>query len=360
MKVERDHHDDRSPMAVIRSAMFTISWTTPFPDVLADTALGRLTTRSRHARVYRSFRPDLTMPWQPDTEPATWSRFWSAYLGRPDALRTLTSDAAWERLVPFRLVNLPVLHGPVDATATPRALLYPSAVAVTITVRATGNWALAEFADAMAGLRTSNEWGVGAPGRRTLHGLATDLLTLATPRIAADGVSPGRAAVHTVAAPLTATDGTPDDLDPTAEAVRSCVSGLAGLGPPGPFTTDHLLSPNSDTNLAGRYYLLAGGLAIWQQSRMFAPSAEDRIACLVRNQTDLAVHVEALRATAQWAADRITAGSPLPLDVLPLLRATTARLRILHEGRRDKTYRSEVAKARIDPIMPALDLLRAL
>ncbi|RLK57962.1 hypothetical protein [Actinokineospora cianjurensis] len=349
-------------MAVIRGAVFTISWTTPYPDLLADGALGGLTTRSRHEQVYRSYRPELIMPWEPDAEPATWSRFWSAYLGKPGVMRKPNADIVFQRVVPFRLGELPSLHGPEGTTVTARVLLYPAAVAVTLTVRVTGTWLATDLADALARLRSAAVWGVDAPGRLTLRAIATHLRDTAVPRLTTDGrpVEAAPDTVHTVAAPLTATDGTPDDLSPTVDGVGPCIAGLASLGPPGAFDPDRFLASNSDTNLAGRLYAHGSGLTIWSPRQLFDQPDPDRLLCLVRNQTDLSVQVEALRGMAQWAADRLTEGPPPPVEVHPLLRAVTARLRTLREGRRDRTYRSKVAAVRIEPladVLVSLDIL---
>ncbi|PPK66752.1 hypothetical protein V5P93_004790 [Actinokineospora auranticolor] len=341
-------------MAAIRSALCTISRVWPYPEVLAGG--GALTTRSGHAGVYRSFRPDLIMPWDPDTEPATWSRFWSAYLARPEAVREVRQDALWERVVPFRLANVPATPGPAAATA--RVLLYPSAVAVTITVRASGQWPVAEFAGAMAALVEARTW--GAEGNRSLEGIASDLRDLVAPRLAGGVVVAGPPAVHTVAAPLSADGGVAADLDTGLPAVQSCLAGLAGLGPTGSFDPARLCEVNRDTKKAARYYDVGDGLVIWHKDRVFDPAAGEKVACLVRNQTDLVVQIEALRATAQWAADRVAGNRPIPPDVFPLLRQARTRLDTLHTGRRDKTYRSVVATTRITPHLPMLATLSTL
>ncbi|SES42834.1 hypothetical protein [Actinokineospora terrae] len=349
-------------MAVIRSAVFTITWTTQYPDLLADGALGGLTTRSRHEQVYRSYRPELIMPWEPDAEPATWSRFWSAYLGKPGVMRKPNADIVFQRVVPFRLGELPSLHGPEGTTATARVLLYPAAIAVTLTVRVAGSWLVTDLADALSRLRAAAVWGIDAPGQLTLRAIATRLRDAAAPRLTTDGrvVEAGPTSAHTVAAPLTATDGTPDDLTPPSDGVGPCIAGLASLGPPGSFDADRFLASNTDTNLAGRLYAHGSGLTIWSPRQLFDQPGPDRLLCLVRNQTDLSVQVEALRGMAQWAADQLAEGPPPPVEIHPLLRATAARLRALREGRRDRTYRSKVAALRIDPLADALATLDVL
>lgn len=349
-------------MAVIDEAGFTTSWTTAYPSALA-TGEGALVTRPGHRAVVEALGPDLGMPWQTVGEPQGWSRFWSSYLGRPGALRRpLSSDAAWEHVVPFQFLHASELVGPPGAAARSRVLLYPAAVSVIVTVRVRGSWQVGELAGALHDLRTAAAWGEpGATTRnRTLRGIATQLRD----RVAAvpfGGAAPGEPeveVVRTAATPLSG-QGEPAEFALTDGTVRSCVAGLASLGPPGEFVEAKLLAANSDANLGGRHYVLSGGHAVWHPEHLRRPPQGDPLSCLLHNQTDLAAHIEALGSTVAWAAERIEAGDQVPVAVQPLVRVSAERLRVLHRGNSRSTYRSGLAMVRIEPLLSAVEAVWA-
>ncbi|MFJ1768428.1 hypothetical protein ACIOD2_49485 [Amycolatopsis sp. NPDC088138] len=349
-------------MTTVQHAMFTVSWTSTFPSVLAEQT-GRLATRSGYANVFADRGRLLGMPWDSALDRPSWSRFWSSYLGSPRALRKLGTDpswehdSAWEHVIPFQMWHQPALLGPVDAVARSRVLLYPAAISVTIAVNATGSWRVDELADGIAALYSGRHW--GAPGSaettRTLQGIATDLRDDAATFLAGTGDPAPEArpdVVHTVAAPVAGV-GSADSLSLNDPHVQACVAGLASLGPPGEFDSVKLLGVNSNANRGARAYVLKDGHALWHPARILHPG--DALVCLVRNHTDLAVQIEALAGIVDWSADWISQGKAVPLAIQPLIRVILNRLRVLHLGNGKRTYRSEIARLRIDPLLPAVE-----
>jgi hypothetical protein len=341
-------------MATIREAAFTVSWTTTYPALLADK--GELTTRRRYTAMFDSPGADLGLPWQSVVERPSWSRFWSSYLGRGGGkIKKLGADSAWEHAIPFQLWHDPDIAGPPEATARSRVFIYPSAVSVIITVHAGGAWPLDSLAGILADLRAGAHWGAN----RTLPGIAADLRDRAAAILATD-TQPWPDVPRTVAAPI-AGEGTPEAFALTDATARSCVAGLAALGPAGILDDNRLLGANSDTNLASRFYVLKNGHAIWHPAYVLQQPEKDPIGCLVRNHTDLVAHIEAIGGMIEWAAGQITAGTPIPVAVHPLIRVAAQRLRLLYAGNKNNTYRSGVAMARTQPILATVDtVLRAL
>lgn len=350
-------------MAFVREAVFTVSWTSAYPDVLAA-ADGALVTRSRYAAVLDAPGADLGLPWAQAQDGPSWSRFWSSYLGRPGALRQLGADAAWEHVVPLQVWHSSALAGPDGATGRTRVLLYPAAVSVIITVRVSGAWQVGELAAALAGLRTAEQWQVAGAtgGDRTLRGIAGELLGQVAGRLFQQPpaqIEHGLSVQRTVAAPIAADGGPPEAFALTDPTVRSCLAGLASLGPPGEFAEARLLGSNSDTNLGGRCYVLSNGHAVWHPAHLVQRPPRDPLGCLVRNQTDLVAHIEAVGSMVTWAAERLAAGDQIPVPVQPLLRVAAERLRILHAGNSRSTYRSGLAMARLAPLLESIELVRA-
>ncbi|GLY44499.1 hypothetical protein Amsp01_105220 [Amycolatopsis sp. NBRC 101858] len=353
-------------MATIHEAAFTVSWTTVFPSLLAGEQ-GRLTRRAGYAATFDHRGDKLGLPWHTAIDRPSWSRFWSSYLGAASALRELglapgsKHDSAWEHLVPFQMWHRSDLRGPVGTTARSRVLLYPAAVSVIIGVRVSGTWPMASLADAVAALYAGTHWGTaeGDTANRSLRGIASDLRKEAAALLTHDGFpapEPGPDVVRTVAAPI-AGAGNPAEFDLGSGTVQTCVAGLAGLGPPGPLNPAKLVEANSDTNLGARVYVLKKGHALWNAGRIRQPLQNDPLGCLVRNHTDLVAHVEAVGGMLGWAGDRAASGAVLPVAVHPLLRVGSNRLRMLHSGNASKTYRSDVARLRIEPFLPAMDVV---
>jgi hypothetical protein len=161
-----------------------------------------------------------------------------------------------------------------------------------------------------------------------------------------------------VAAPA-AGSGPAASFDLGSQEAASCLAGLSVLGPPGALVPAHLLDANSDPRLSGRVYALAGGHAIWHPAAFLRQPANEPLACLVDNHTDLVAHIVALGGIASWAAERIALHAPVPVAVQPLAKRAALRLSQLHEGLPNKTYRSGIAKVRIDPLVATLATVQA-
>lgn len=342
-------------MATITRAAFALSWTTSYSALLTSPE-ARLTTRAGYTAAGQD--PRLGLPWEGLTHPS-W--FWSRYLASRGRIRNITADAAFDRVVPFRWLHGRTFSGPPGTEAEADAFLYPSAVSVVFRVTAEGEWPLDGFAAGLDALRSAKTWGVkGKAANRNLDGLAGDLGDEAA-KLLSDGAAPAadyEAEPLTVAAPL-AGKGDAAAFDLKDETVRSCLAGLAALGPPGAFNEKRLLDANTNTKLGSRVYAIRTGHAIWHPGSIREPPAEDPIGCLLHNQTTLVTHVDALLRIALWANDRLDAGGAVPGEVLPLVRNAVLRLHLLHGGRVDKTYRSGIAKERIAEKLETLQAVSA-
>ena len=333
-------------MATINDVTFVVAWTSTYPTVLDDP--GRLTTRTGYTNFFVG--GELGLPWEAVDAPPSWSRFWSSYMGKPGKLRSLTADAAWERVVPFQLRDHRQLDGPGGATARVRVLVHPASISVVITVRVQGHWPIPELADAMCAIAASPAWqDAAAPGvDRTLRGIATDLRDAAVRHVAGPDnelPEPDADRRYTICVP-TDGEGNPTDLDTNSPEVASCLAGLAGLGPAvAPNAVDHtrFSTTNSDPNLASRTYRVNGGHAIWHPGRILEQPG-NALLCLIRNHADLAVHIAALHDIVWWAAERIRCGEEVGAAVQSLVLRAAERLRILHEGIRRITYQSGMAR----------------
>jgi len=338
------------PNTVCRAA-FSVTWTTHYPDLIGEPR-GRLVTRDGFTAQFDAGSPELGKPWHITRPERHWNRFWSSYLRRPELVRKddVDADMAWTRVVPFQWWHRESLAGPAEAEA--KVLVYPAAIAVSITVVATEPWPVGQLADALATLRKATTWAVGAgAANRNLDGIATELTAAAATRfLGADLGAPEPVEVYTVAAPVEVSGDLPGIGDPI---VNACLPGLAVLGPPGDFDERRLLGANSHTRLVARYYLQSQGHAIWPPAVLFTRSA-DSVGCLLHNHTDLAAHLAALTSTARWAAGAITNGTAIPPPVHSLVENSVSRLAELHKGDRQQTYRSGIAKAQIEPLLPQL------
>jgi hypothetical protein len=250
---------------------------------------------------------------------------------------------------------------PVDVEAHADVWVYPSAISVIVRATVTGASPLNGLASKLATLRKSDDWGLTTPQttstNRNLDGIATDLRDRARAFLT-DGKPPeaGPQVVLTVAAPL-AGKGPPASFDLADATVSSCLAGLAVLGPPGTLVKTSLLEQNSDARLSGRVYVLTGGHAVWAPTYFIQQPEGDPIGCLHRNQTDLVSHIAALTGIVSWASNQVAANVAIPIPVQPLVKLAVLRLEQLHAGLSEKTYRSGIAKARVEPL---LDRLRAV
>lgn len=331
-------------MAAITRGVFSVSWVTTFPALLASG--GGLTTFKAYLDAYHRFG----RPWA--AEPS-WSWFWSRYLGDPKKLRTLTADAGWEYVVPLWVPLEDRVGGPQGTTPQASAFLYPAGVAVVVRVEVGGKWDPAGFAAEVARLRGANEWtletGGGSSGGRSLDGIATDLRDEITETL---GWTPGDApapGVLTVAAPLAGESG--GKLDIGTPEVDACVAGLGFLARPGQLKNENLLGANTNPAWGARTYVTKTGVALWHRDNIVDPPPKDSLGCLHRNQTSLVVHVRALADLVRWAHDRIQANVEVQLDAHPVLQRAVCRLEHLHAGDETRTYRSEVAQRRIEPLL---------
>jgi hypothetical protein len=341
----------------IQHAAFSVIWSTSYYDLLA-TGSGKLVTRRGYAEVYDTLGGDLRLPWDKDARPH-WSRFWAHYVAKPERTRKLSSDAAWDRVLPFLwMPNATVAAGPAGTQAKADVLVYPSTIVVIIRVDATGEWPVSGLAAAMAAIRGSATWSLttpdGASQNRNLDGIAGDLRDRAAPHLSS-GPPPqaGAQEVFTVSAPMFGT-GDEDSFDLADPTVRSCLVGLAVLGPPGTLREDHLLEENSDPRYGARVYALKTGHAIWNARELIAPSPGDPVGCLLRNQTELVAHISALAGIVNWAAERLGQGG-VPVAVQPLVKRAAERLDQLERGNAVKTYRSGIAQTRIKPLRERVD-----
>lgn len=346
-------------MPTITRASFALVWMTFYASVLQP-ARGRLVTREGYAAVYDNRPSDLGFPWHAQH----WDWFWAYYLGGPDRVRGLSVDAAWERVVPFRWVHGSTVQTAADASTTVEVLIYPASIAVVIRVDADGGWPLDRVGAELSDLRDATDWELVAAGGvsagRSLDGIATDLRNKAAALLTGDGApDPGTQQVLTVAAPLMAEAKNPESLDLDDETVKACLAGLANVGPPGKLSADRLLDENRNTKLPARVYDVGDGHAIWAPGHMLAPQQNDPLGCLFSNQTTLVAHISALSALVSWATERI-AGGGVPTNLVPVVKLAGFRLEQLAVGDRAKTYRSELAKKRIEPLTNDLKAVAAL
>jgi hypothetical protein len=352
-------------MATINRADFAMTWRTSYPSVLSPT-LGRFVTRQGYRSAFDGSGADLGRPWENETDPGHWSSFWSYYLGGqnrgPKKLRTLGADTAWEYVVPFRLRQTATITGPAGTAAEAQVLAYPSAIAVNIRVTASATWPLEALASSLAAIRSGRQWTLTTAGstssRRSLDGIATDLREDAAKRLT-DGrfPEPGRQAMLSVAAPIAGQgDAAAFELD--NQAAKSCLAGLAVLGPSGPLNPGHLLDANTNTRLGGRFYVLSDGHAIWHPAYLLDAAQGYKLVCLLRNHADLVAHIAALEGIVSWAGDQVAGRIPIPVATQPLVRRAIERLEQLYQGDKEKTYRSGLAQKRIEPTLETARAVR--
>jgi hypothetical protein len=341
-------------MATITRADFAVIWRTTYPSMLARVP-GRMVTRKGYMSAFDGLGANFGRPWEIENDRKHWSWFWSYYLGGPDRTRKLTADGAWERIVPLRRRQATTIAGPVSTESEAQVFVYPHAITVIIRVTATGAWPLSSLASALATIRSDKQWSLttvhSVSSNRSLDGIATDLRDDAAAWLATGSApEPGPQVVLTVAAPIVG-EGDPASFWLTDEAARRCLAGLAVLGPPGPLHEDRLLETNSDTRLGGQMYVVSGGHAVWHPTHFLEDPLCHKLVCLLRNHADLVSHIAALAGIVSWAGDQVGDRLQIPIAAQPLLKNAIARLEQLSEGNREKTYRSGVAKKRIEPLL---------
>jgi hypothetical protein len=345
-------------MVTIGRTFISAVWTTTYPGPL-ESAVGKMVTRSGYAQVFAGLGGELALPWIDETDPKHWSRFWASYLGKPERLRDLDADAAWDRVVPLQWVHGAMIVGSEGTDAKATVLVYPSVIVVIIRIEVTGPWPLDRLAASVAAVWSANDWSVTRAGRtssnRNLRGIANELRDAAAPLLSwGTTPKPSQQEELTVAAPVP-DGGTVALLDLSDETASSCLAGLAGLGPPGTFDEKYLLGKNSHPRRGSRVYVLKSGHAIWQSS----VAMSDPIKCLHRNQTDLVAHISALAGIVGWAEDQAAAPGGIAVEVQPLVKRAIERLEQLHSGTAGKTYRSEIAKVRIEPLVGMLNAIKS-
>lgn len=316
-----------------------------------------MVTRDDYTTFFESRRPNVVRPWDNAGRGKSWSRFWSSYLASASRIRRITANEAWDYVVPFRWLHGSTILGPQGTDAKADVLLYPSAITVIIRVDVCGRWPLRNFAAAVAETREQRNWSRQAGNRlrnRSLDGIATDLCNeAASAFLDADVRDPGSRTSFTIAAPTTGT-GRLDSYALDSQTTKSCLAGLAVLAGSGKYAETHLLEQNSNPRRRARIYVLRDGHAIWHPPGFLKATGSDGIQCLHHNHTDLVAHIAALATIASWAADQIAARNPIPIAVQPLIHRAALRLGQLHGGMPERTYRSGVAKQRIEPLLPLL------
>lgn len=345
-------------MVTIKQAVFSVIWTTTYWSVLDGSVTGKLVTRAGYSAVFNARAPQLGLPWENVGNPAHWSSFWARYLGSPEAFRKLGSDAAWDHLIPLTLMESYAVTGPVGTDAHARVHIHPSAVTVIIDVVATGKWPVNRLAATLAALRADAHWSLqtarATSMNRTLDGIATALRDDAAKLLTGGpDALPSKQRVLTVAAPTSGV-GNAAALELTDKSASSCLAGLAVLGPPGQLVDKHLIEQNSDPRLQGLFYALNDGHAVWHPDHVVGSPKPDSLECLLRNQAELVAHIAALAGVVSWAADQISANVQIPVATLGLVQRAVLRLNQLRVGDQNKTYRSGIAKVRIDPLADML------
>lgn len=337
--------------ATVSRIRLSLVWTRLVDEALED-PYGPLTSGPGYRQAFSARVGDLLVrpPWIHGD--ASWSRFWSSYLGSPRQLRAPDLDAMWDHLVPLAGA-VSTFTGPNQCVGDLQALLYPHAIAVVATIEVEGSWPVTDLATAVASLRSAHGFGSHGPPNRSIDGLAGDLADSAArfvaPRAATAGVSDPLAVV----APLEASgDATAFAID--SSDVASCIAGLATMGPAGTVDQKRFLDVNTDANLRARIYATSRGVVIWRADSMLDDPPGAAVDCLHRNHTSALAHVEALATLVTWAAE----GGDVAPEIRPLLGRALLRLDQLELGNRKKTYRSGIVQKRVAPHRAAIDDLR--
>ncbi|HVD23612.1 MAG TPA: hypothetical protein VNC23_11010 [Lapillicoccus sp.] len=220
---------------------------------------------------------------------------------------------------------------------------------------AIGPWPLDALASGLATIRDGRQWtltiGARTSSRRSLEGIATNLRDDAARWLTDQSApEPGPQAVLSAAAPI-AGEGDEAAFSLDNETAKSCLAGLAVLGPPGALNPGRILETNTDTRLGGRFYVVGGGHAIWHPAYMLNKAKRNKLVCLLRNHGDLVAHITAMAGIVSRAGDMVAGHIPIPIATQPLVRKAIERLEQLYQGDKEKTYRSGLAKKRIEPTL---------
>jgi hypothetical protein len=349
--------------ASVSRTLYSLIATTGFTDLLDDVTTGALATRRGYTATYDALGGDLALPWRT----RHWSRFWSNYLPGAGQLRQGPgSDRAWEYVLPFEVVPEVPIDAGGGATGALRRYLYPWAVVSVADVELDRVIPAAQLAASVAKTRRDRVWQL--PGEAGAHNL-DHLLRRATEQLrdrlfTTQGLElPGVTTVRSVTAP------TQGDLSETEVALPgqtgfdplatgATIAGLAVLAPPSVFRDERLVAANSSGDRATRVYVAEEGHVLWsaQHLRGDVGTSSGSLACLLRNHADSVSHIEALVFAMRWAADRVRSKKGLSDGQAALISPVLHRLRSLHEGDKNKTYASDVAKRRIEPFLADIDV----
>ncbi|MFC8044941.1 hypothetical protein [Nocardia sp. NPDC057353] len=349
-------------MARVTKVAFRISWTTIYPELLAENR-GKLITSAGYRALFDSYNPNLTMPWNHYPQRKHWSRFWSSYLAAPSKMHGIRWDAAYARRLPFQWWEPVTLSGPGGASGVMRVRMYPWAVVVLAQIEAVGAWPVPELAHSVSDLRRAREWRaaqVDARADRSLDGLADELRErIGNPHLT-DGQlgDPWPANVYTIGAPIRG-EGSLSDFEFENVAAASCLAGLASLGPPGDYDSERLTAANRTSQWSTRAYVSRDGHAIWNPTTFTDPNAGHTLDCLLANQADAISHIDALEGALSWAAEQIAESLPIPTAAQPTVLRVSEILEQLYRGDKRKTYRSGVARLRIEKYIDSIAPVRA-
>lgn len=347
-------------MATIERTLFSVVKTTSYHDVLNNPALGSMSTWASYGFTFRSLGHALDLPWRIPAPGGHWSQMWSYYLGSPTYLKSptartsLTAERAWEFVVPFELTDRVFISRPDGTHGEVRRLLYPAAVVVIVSVEVLGQAGLEDLARSIAEVRGAGDWVVGAAVRnRTIDGIMAQCRDNAAELLVKGAVPEASGeTTYTVAGPASG-DTEASLLNIDRPEIAATVAGLATLSPPGIFEASKLIAANHDSKWPTRAYVTKKGHALWNESLLAGggtPAKKDTIGCLLRNHTDLAAHIDACLTTVTWAAPLVRTNSVFPKQGAALVDPATRRLQRLFLGE-SETYRSEVAKRRIEPFL---------
>lgn len=347
-------------MATIERTLFSIVKTTSYYDVLNNPDLGSMSTRASYGGAFKALGNNLDLPWRIPSPGGRWSQMWSYYLGSPTYLQSptakisLTAEKAWEFVVPFELTDSVLINRPDGTRGEVRRLLYPAAVVVIVSVEVLRREGLEDLARSIAEVRGAGDWVVGTAIRnRTIDGIMAQCRDNAAELLVKGAVPEASGeTTYTVAGPASG-DIEASLLDINRPEIAATVAGLASLSPPGIFEASKLIAANHDAKWPTRAYVTKKGHALWNESLLSGGgtlSKKDTIGCLLRNHTDLAAHIDACLTTVTWAAPLVRPNTVFSRHGCALVGPATLRLNNLSLGERG-TYRSEVAKRRIEPFL---------
>ena len=351
--------------ASVGRTLYSLVATTCYPSVLEDPASGPLATRKAHRGVFDSVgspEQDLGLPWQDEH----WARFWTNYLpGIRKFKDGINSERAWDFAVPFEVLPPVQLSGPAGTTGRIRRFLYPWAVVAVAEIELQGEIPVEQVAQRVSATRRDRVWQVsGGSGAHHLERLLADLTDDVQARVVGANGDGGEAVTSllSVAAPVcgnlpeqtAAVPSRPEDVNsPTGKTI----AGLSTLSPPGVFVADRLVPANTKWEHQARAYVTKEGHVLWHAERLGAGCVEDErdtIGCLLRNHTAAVAHVAACAFVVKWAADRFRGRRGLSDAQAAIVGPVIDRLRALHKGDAEKTYRSEVVVRRIAPVLDDL------